>query len=61
LFSDFNLVFNVIDFAFRVGLKLNVPEIVFTDFGIHPTEDLMGELLFEIGSGLDEGLKAPAN
>ncbi len=55
------MIFDVIDFAFGVGFELNIPEIVFADFRVHPTEDLLCELLLEVRSSLNEGLKTPAN
>lgn len=61
VFSDLDLIFDVKNLAIRVSFEFQVPKIIFSDLGVHPTEDLMGQLLFEIGSGFDEWLKSPAN
>jgi hypothetical protein len=61
VFSDFDLVLDIVDFSLRVGFKLNIPKIVLSDIRIHPAEDLLSKLLFEVGSSLDERFKAPSN
>lgn len=61
ILSNLDLVFYVIDFAFGVSVDFYIPNVVFSDLGIHPTEHLIRQFVLEIGSDFYQRFKAPAD
>lgn len=61
ILSNLDLVFDVIDFTFGVSVDFHIPNIVFSDLGIHPAEHLIRQFVLEIGSDFYQRFEAPAD